>query len=112
MFFGRKGMKNNIDIERNIYNIDKLIEKEKSKEQSDKTILTIRKLEEQKIKLKEKNVIILTMKDIRDDYHERYFVSKSKIIRDISYYDEYNSDIHKRFLWISIINSLWISKEI
>ena len=44
------------------------------------------------------NEIILTMKDIRDDYHETYFVSKSSYIRDISYYDEYNPDIHKRFL--------------
>ena len=94
----KKQNQNNIDIERNIYHIDKLIEKEKSKEQSDKTILTIKKLEEQKIKLKQKNVLILTMKDIRDDYHETYFVSKSGYIRDISYYDEYNSDIHKRFL--------------
>ena len=55
-------------------------------------------LKDIKIKNETENEIVLTMKDIRDELHERYFVSKSKIIRDISYYDEYNPDIHKRFL--------------
>ncbi len=55
-------------------------------------------LKDIKMKNKNKNEIVLTMKDIRDDYHETYFISKSNLIRDISYYDEYNPDIHKRFL--------------
>ena len=44
------------------------------------------------------NEIIFTMKDVRDDLHDSLFISKSAYIRDISYYDEYNPDIHKRFL--------------
>ena len=55
-------------------------------------------LKDIKMKNQNQDEIILTMKDIRDDYHETYFVSKSNLIRDISYYDEYNPDIHKRFL--------------
>ena len=55
-------------------------------------------LKDIKMKNQNKNEIILTMKDIRDDLHEKYFISKSTIIRDISYYDEYNPDIHKRLL--------------
>lgn len=55
-------------------------------------------LKDIKLKNNNQNEIVLTMKDIRDDLHESYFVSKSNIIRDISYYDEYNPDIHKRLL--------------
>ena len=89
---------NNDDIKRQIYLINKRLVKEKNKPQTDKTISKIKDMKEEKEKLEAKNVIILTMKDIRDDYHEPYFVSKSNLIRDISYYDEYNPDIHKRFL--------------
>jgi hypothetical protein len=55
-------------------------------------------LKDIKIKNNNKDEIVLTMKDIRDDLHDRYFISRSAYIRDISYYDEYNPDIHKRFL--------------
>ena len=55
-------------------------------------------LKDIKMKGNIKNEIVLTMKDIRDELHDSYFLSKSIYIRDISYYDEYNPDIHKRFL--------------
>jgi len=84
------------EIERKIYHIDKLIEVEETQKNPDKT--KIDKLKEQRGVLKRNNVLILTMKDIRDDLHDRYFISRSAYIRDISYYDEYNPDIHKRFL--------------
>uniref|UniRef100_A0A6C0FET0 Uncharacterized protein n=1 Tax=viral metagenome TaxID=1070528 RepID=A0A6C0FET0_9ZZZZ len=55
-------------------------------------------LKDIKMKSGNTNEIVLTMKDIRDDLHDSLFISKSAYIRDISYYDEYNPDIHKRFL--------------
>ena len=55
-------------------------------------------LKDIKMKSGNTNEIVLTMKDIRDDLHIGLFISKSSYIRDISYYDEYNPDIHKRFL--------------
>lgn len=55
-------------------------------------------LKDIKLKNSKSNELILTMKEIRDELHEVYFYSKSNIIRDISYYDEYNADIHKKLL--------------